>query len=192
VKLQEHFARSLLAESGLPVPPSRLAGTPDEVARAAELFAAEGFDEVVVKAQVLVGGRGKAGGVRVARGAEEARAAGEAILALTIKGIPVRRVLVAPAARIVRELYLAAVLDRTARRILVMASGEGGVEIEEVARERPDAIVRVHAHPHLGLLGFEARRLALALDLPLDRQREFVAIAKGLVRVMTANDCDLV
>ena len=192
MKLQEHSARTLLAEQGLPVPPSRLASTPDEVAHAAELFASEGFDEVVVKAQVLVGGRGKAGGVRVAKGAEAARAAGEAIFGLRIKGIQVRRVLVAPAARIRRELYLSAVLDRSARRILVMASGEGGVEIEEVARERPDAIARVHAHPHLGLLDFEARRLALALGLPLGQQREFVAIAKALVRTMLANDCDLV
>jgi succinyl-CoA synthetase beta subunit len=192
VKLQEHHARRLLAEQGLPVPPSRLASTPDEVAQAAERFAAEGADQVVIKAQVLAGGRGKAGGVRVARGADQARAAGEAILGLTIKGIPVRRVLVAPAADIERELYLSAVLDRSARRILVMASSEGGIDIEEVARDRPDAIVRVHAHPHLGLLDYQAREAALALNLPSDQQRQFVRIAKGLVITMVANDCDLV
>jgi succinyl-CoA synthetase beta subunit len=192
VKLQEHHARRLLAIEGLPVPPARLATTPQEVGDAAAAFAAEGSDAVVIKAQVLVGGRGKAGGVRVARGVAEARAAGEAILGMSIKGITVRRVLVAPAARIVRELYLSVVVDRAARRILVMASGEGGVDIEQVARERPGAVLREHAHPHLGLFAFQARRMALRLGLPADLQRTFVRIAQGLVATMEANDADLV
>ena len=192
MKLQEHHARRLLAAQGLPIPPSRLAITADEVAEAAVSLMAEGAERVVIKAQVLVGGRGKAGGVRLAASAEEARAAGAAILGMSIKGITVRRVLVAPAARIVRELYLSAVIDRAARRILVMASAEGGVEIEEVARSRPDAILRAHAHPHLGLFDFQARRLALDLDLPNEQQRPFALIAKGLVATMLTDDCDLV
>ena len=192
MKLQEHHARRLLAIEGLPVPPARLATTPQEVADAAAAFASEGSDAVVIKAQVLVGGRGKAGGVRVARGVDEARAAGEAILGMSIKGITVRRVLVAPAARIVRELYLSVVVDRAARRILVMASGEGGVDIEQVARERPGAVLREHVHPHLGLFAFQARRMALRLGLTADLQRRFVRIAQGLGATMQANDADLV
>jgi succinyl-CoA synthetase beta subunit len=192
VKLQEHHARRLLAAQGLPVPSFRLATTPDEVADATAEFLSEGAERVVIKAQVLVGGRGKAGGVRLAGSLAEAREAGAAILGMSIKGIIVRRVLVAPAARIERELYLAALIDRSARRILVMASAEGGMEIEDVAATRPDAIVRVHAHPHLGLLDFQARRLALGLGLPPDQQRDFGRIAKGLVATMLAYDADLV
>ena len=116
----------------------------------------------MVKAQVLVGGRGKAGGVKLAADPAEAEDIARAILALTIKGIPVRKVLVAAAADIAREYYLGAILDRASRRIVVMASAEGGVEIEEVARVTPEAIVRVAAHPHLGLLDWQARSLAFA------------------------------
>jgi succinyl-CoA synthetase beta subunit len=130
--------------------------------------------------------------VRLAGSLAEARDVGAAILGMSIKGITVRRVLVAPAALIEREIYLAALIDRAARRILVMASAEGGVEIEEVAATRPEAILRVHAHPHLGLLDFQARRLALGLGLPADQQRDLVRIAKGLVATMLAYDADLV
>jgi succinyl-CoA synthetase beta subunit len=110
---------------------------------------------------------------------------------MDIKGITVRKVLVAPAAEIVQEFYLAAVLDRAERAILLMGSAEGGVDIEEVARENPQAIVRVHAHPHLGLLPFQARRMAFALGLGA-HVKDAVRIAQGLVDVMVANDADLV
>ena len=96
---------------------------------------------------MLVGGRGKAGGVKLAGSADEAREVAGAILGMDIKGFTVRKVLVGPAADIVKEYYLAAVLDRAARRILLMGSAEGGVEIETVAEERPEAIVRIHAAP---------------------------------------------
>ena len=115
-----------------------------------------------------------------------------AILALEIKGIPVRKLLVGPAADIVREYYLGAILDRASRRIVVMASAEGGVEIEEVARVNPAAIHRLEAHPHLGLLDWQARQLAFAVGLGGPHLRDFVAIAKGLVATMLANDADLV
>ncbi len=146
---------------------------------------------MVIKAQVLVGGRGKAGGVKLAATPAEAEAVADAILGMDIKGITVRKVLVAPAADIVREFYLGAVLDRGARRILLMGSAEGGVEIEQVAAERPEAIVRIHAHPHLGLLDWQARQMAFALGLGA-HLKAAVAIAKGLVRTMTAYDADLV
>jgi succinyl-CoA synthetase beta subunit len=162
------------------------------VADAAAAFLGDGAGSVVVKAQVLVGGRGKAGGVRLAGDVEEARAAGRAILSTSIKGIPVRSVLVAPAARIVREHYLAAVVERSARRVVLMASAEGGVEIEEVARARPEAILREHVHPHLGLFDYQARRLAIGLALGPQHFAAFGAIARGVVATMLGNDCDLV
>jgi succinyl-CoA synthetase beta subunit len=145
-----------------------------------------------VKAQVLVGGRGKAGGVKLAATPEEAEAVAAAILSLEIKGIPVRKVLVAAAADIAKEYYLGAILDRASRRIVVMASAEGGVEIEEVARATPEAIHRVAAHPHLGLLDWQARQLAFAIGLGGRFLRDFVALAKGIVATMVANDADLV
>ncbi len=192
MKLQEFHARELLAAAGLPVPPGRVATTPGEVADAARELLAAGARGVVVKAQVLVGGRGKAGGVKLAATPAEAAQVAEQILGMTIKGIVVRKVLVAPASEIRHEYYLGAVLDRAAQRILVMGSAEGGVEIEQVAQEKPEAIVRVHAHPHLGLFDFQARQVALALGLTGPHLADAVAIAKGLVRVMVERDADLV
>jgi succinyl-CoA synthetase beta subunit len=192
VKIQEADAKSLLLAQGLPVPPWEVARTPAEARAAAERMLAAGAAAVVVKAQVLVGGRGKAGGVKLARSADEAQAVATDILALTIKDIPVRKVLVTPAADIVREYYLGAILDRASRRIVVMASAEGGVEIEEVARTRPEVIHRLAAHPHLGLLDWQARELAFALGLGGPHLRSFVTIASGLVATMLADDADLV
>jgi len=191
VKLQEYHAKTLLARAGLPVPEWAVASSPGEARLQAETFLARGAGKVVIKAQVLVGGRGKAGGVKLAASGAEAERVAGAILGMDIKGIVVRRVLVAPAAEIEREIYLAAVLDRTERKILLMGSAEGGVEIETLAEERPDAIVRIHAHPHLGLLDWQARKLAFALGLG-DHLKAAVAIAQGLQRVMVENDADLV
>jgi succinyl-CoA synthetase beta subunit len=191
VKLQEADAKSLLVAQGLPVPGWAVAHSASEARAAAEHHFATGSDAVVIKAQVLVGGRGKAGGVKLARSPEEAETVAEAILGMDIKGMTVRKVLVAAAADIVKEFYLAAVLDRAERRILLMGSAEGGVEIETVAAEHPDAIVRRHADPNLGLLDFQARELAFALGLGA-HLKETVRIAKGLVATMTAYDADLV
>jgi succinyl-CoA synthetase beta subunit len=192
VKLQEFHAKTLLQQAGLPVPAWSVAASPAEVRQLAESYLTAGTERVVVKAQVLVGGRGKAGGVKLAASPDEAEAVGRRILGLEIKGIPVRKVLVAPAADIVREFYLGAVLDRGARRILLMGSGEGGVEIEEVAREKPEAISSVHAHPHLGLLDYQARLLAFDMGLGRAHYREGARIARGLVEVMLDADADLV
>jgi succinyl-CoA synthetase beta subunit len=192
MKLQEFHAKHLLMEQGLPVPEFSVAETPAEVAAATAGYLATGAGRVVVKAQVLVGGRGKAGGVKLAASPEEAAEIAGQILGMDIKGTTVRRLLVAPAAEIASEYYLACVLDRTARKVLFMGSPEGGVEIEQVAAENPGAITYVHAHPHLGLLDHQARRLAFALGLGGPHLRDFVAIAKGLYRTMVANDADLV
>jgi succinyl-CoA synthetase beta subunit len=191
VKLQEFHAKTLLSRAGLPVPPYAVASTPAEARAQAQAFLYEGADAVVVKAQVLVGGRGKAGGVKLARSADEAQEVAEAILGMDIKGITVRRVLVAPGADIQRELYLAAVLDRAEQRIMLVGSAEGGVEIETLAEEQPDAIARVHAHPHLGLQPFQAREMAFRLGLG-GHLKQAAAICTGLVKVMIDEDADLV
>jgi succinyl-CoA synthetase beta subunit len=193
VKLQEADAKALLVAQGLPVPDWAVAHTADEARMAAARFLEAGAvgGKVVIKAQVLVGGRGKAGGVRLAATPDEAADVAGHILGMDIKGMTVRKVLVGPAADIVKEYYLSAVVDRAARRILLMGSAEGGVEIEQVAAATPEAIVRRHADPLLGLLDYQARDLAFALGLGA-HLREAVAIAKGLVATMQANDADLV
>jgi succinyl-CoA synthetase beta subunit len=193
VKLQEADAKSLLVAQGLPVPGWAVAHTPAEARAAAERFlgAEPPGAKVVIKAQVLIGGRGKAGGVKLAGSADEAEAVAARILGMDIKGYPVRKVLVGPAADIVKEFYLAAVLDRAERRILLMGSAEGGVEIETVAETNPEAIIRRHADPNLGLLDFQARDLAFAMGLR-GHLKSAVAIAKGLVTTMRAYDADLV
>ena len=191
MKIQEADAKSLLAEQGLPVPPWEVARTADEARAAAERVFRAGADKVVIKAQVLVGGRGKAGGVKLASSVDEAERVAAAILGMDIKGITVRKVLVAAAADIVREYYLSALIDRSARRVLVLGSAQGGIEIEQVAAENPDAIVSVHADPALGLLDHQARRLAFAMDFG-PHWKAAASIARGLVRTMQAYDADLV
>jgi succinyl-CoA synthetase beta subunit len=191
VKLQEYHSKSLLYQAGLPVPPWSVAASPEEAGTQAQGYLEAGADRVVIKAQVLVGGRGKAGGVKLAGSADEAAAVAGQILGMQIKDITVRRVLVGPAADIVRELYLAAVLDRAAKRILFMGSAEGGVEIEQLAVSNPGAIRTLHAHPHLGLLDYQARLLAFDLGLG-GHLKAAVGIAKGLFKVMVDNDADLV
>jgi succinyl-CoA synthetase beta subunit len=192
VKIQEADAKSLLVAQGLPVPAWELARTPGEVKAAAQRFFDAGASRVVIKAQVLVGGRGKAGGVKVASSADEAAEVGSRILGMDIKGITVRKVIVGGAVEIAKEYYLGAIIDRATRRIVLMASAEGGVEIEEVARVNPGAIHRVSADPQLGLLAFQARGLGLAIGLRDSLLNQFVAIAQGLYATMKANDADLV
>jgi succinyl-CoA synthetase beta subunit len=181
VDLFEYQARDLLASHGVPVLPGGVAETPDQ----AEAIAREIAAPVVVKAQVKVGGRGKAGGVKLAASPEEAESVAAGILGMSIKGIVVRKVLVAAAADIVKELYLSAVLDRAARQILLMGSAEGGVEIEEVAAERPEAIVGIHADPLLGLEDWQARDLAFRMGLGA-HLKAAVLVANGLVATMLA------
>jgi succinyl-CoA synthetase beta subunit len=191
VKIQEADAKSLLLAQGLPVPDWEVAHDVEEVRFAADRFFLAGAQQIVIKAQVLVGGRGKAGGVKLAGFPEQAELIGGSILGMDIKGITVRKVLVAAAADIAKEFYMSAVLDRAAGRILLMGSAEGGVEIEQVAADNPAAIVRVHADPLLGLLDFQARELVFAMGLGA-HLKAGVAIAKGLVATMRAYDADLV
>jgi len=187
LKLQEYRSKEILARHGVPVSPGEVATTSAEARAAAEHLGGP----VVVKAQVLVGGRGKAGGVKLAADPAAAERAAAEIIGLVIKGVRVRTVLVAPAAEIAHEYYLGIVLDRVSREITVIASAEGGVEIEETARTNPAAILRVGLHPLIGLQEHNVRRVAFFLGLPAELRRAFGPIMRGLADAFTDSDADL-
>ncbi len=188
MKLHEYQARDILAKYGLPVTGGGVASTPAEARAIAEQIGGK----VVVKAQVFVGGRGKAGGVKLADTPEQAEQVASQILGMDIKGLTVEKVLVAEAITYEREIYLGVVMDRAAKRVVVMASAEGGVEIEEVAKTNPDAIVKIAAHPELGLLDYQARELAFGIGITDGKQaRQFAQIASALYRIYIENDASL-
>ena len=187
MKIHEYQAKEILARHGIPVNSGELATTPED----AEAIARKIGKMVVVKAQVLVGGRGKAGGVKLAKTPEEAREKAQQILGMDIKGITVQKVLIADAADIAQEYYLGAILDRGSKQIVVMASAAGGVEIEEVARETPELIHRVGVDPLIGFQDFQARDLAYAMEIPAPLIRDFVKICRGLVDALIASDASL-
>ena len=186
MNLHEYQAKDLFARHGLPVLPGQVAATPEEARDIAGTLAGT----VVIKAQVLVGGRGKAGGVQLARTPDEAFVKARDILALTIKGLPVRRVLVAQAVEIARELYLSIVLDRAAKLPLIMLSAEGGVEIEEVARLTPEKIVRRHIGLE-GLRPYQARALFRPLFTDARQVSQATDILMKLWAVFRDGDCSL-
>ncbi|MBC8368329.1 ADP-forming succinate--CoA ligase subunit beta [bacterium] len=157
MKIHEYQAKKIFRRFGIPIPDDRLAMTPDEVKQAAKDL---GGGLVVVKAQVLVGGRGKAGGVKLAEDPNDARDKAEAILGMNLKGLTVKKVLVSPAVDILSELYVGIVQDRAGQRATLMVSAAGGVDIEEVARTAPEKIVKFGINPRLGLRPFEARQVA--------------------------------
>ncbi len=187
MKLHEYQARALFVEAGIPVPASKVAVS----AREAREIADEIGKPVVVKAQVLVGGRGKAGGVILAETPAAAHEAASKILGLTIGGHPVAKVLVAEASEIEREIYLGAIIDRNAKRILLMASGEGGVEIEQVARTNPSAIYREYVQASGILDAHQGRRLGFMLGLDWKQVRQFESIAGSLVELAVRIDASL-
>lgn len=187
MKLHEYQSKFLFREFGIPIPEGKVAATAAE----ARQIASEIGGIVVIKAQVHVGGRGKAGGVKVAKNAEEARAYAEDILGMTIKGLRVQKVLVDPGADITREIYLAITNDRGAGKPLIMASMEGGMDIEQLNRERPDAIMREHIDPILGLQGFQVTYIASAMGMPRALWRQFAAIMNGLYRCYVESDAEL-
>ncbi|MBK9943765.1 MAG: ADP-forming succinate--CoA ligase subunit beta [Kouleothrix sp.] len=188
MKLHEYQARDILARYGIPVTGGGVAATPAEARAIAEQIGAK----VVVKAQVFVGGRGKAGGVKLADTPAQAEQVAGQILGMNIKGLTVEKVLVAEAISYEREIYLGVVMDRASKRIVLMASAEGGVEIEEVARTNPTAIVKVAAHPTLGLQPFQARELAFGIGLTDGKQaRQFAQIANALYKAYMDTDANL-
>jgi succinyl-CoA synthetase beta subunit len=188
MKLHEYQARDLLAKYGIPVTGGGVAATPAEARAIAEQLGRK----VVVKAQVFVGGRGKAGGVKLADTPDQAEQVAGQILGMDIKGLTVEKVLVAEAITYQKEIYLSAILDRATKRVVMIASSEGGVEIEEVAKTNPEAIIKIPAHPTLGLQEFQARELAFAIGLSDGKQaRQFAQIATALYKVFVDTDASL-
>jgi succinyl-CoA synthetase beta subunit len=192
MNLHEYQAKQILKKHGLPVLAGYLCYTAGEVEAAADNL---GGGVCVVKAQVHAGGRGKAGGVKVAKTATEARTHGEKILGMTLvtpqtgaQGKLVRKVYVEAGCNIAKEYYLSLLVDRAKRCISIIASTEGGMEIEEVAHKTPEKILTVKIDPKVGLQGFQSLKLAVELGLPAETRKPFGELMKGLYSVFTSYD----
>ena len=195
MKVHEYQAKALLREFGVSVPNGDVTDTPEGARAIAQRLGGT----VVVKAQIHAGGRGKAGGIKLADGPAAAETAARQILGMMLKtpqtppeGIKVRRVMVEEASAIDRELYLSMTLDRGRSTHVVMASQAGGMDIEEVAAKTPDKILREWTHPALGLQGFQARRIAFGLGLAGEQLKQGVALIQNLFAFYLAKDCSLV
>ncbi|MCU1477721.1 MAG: sucC [Subtercola sp.] len=186
--LFEYQARDLFESYGVPVLPGIIADTPEEVRAAAEKLGGV----TVVKAQVKVGGRGKAGGVKVAKNPDEAEEAAKSILGLDIKGHVVKRVMVAGGARIAQEFYFSVLLDRSNRTFLSMTSVEGGMEIEQLAVERPEALARIEVNPLEGISEATAAEIATAANFPADLVPKVAPVIAKLWDVFVGEDATLV
>ena len=189
MNLHEYQGRELFASYGIPVLPGFVATTPEEAREAATKL---GGGHVVVKAQVHAGGRGKAGGVKLAENAEQAGELAKAILKLRIKDLPVRKVLVAKAAEITSEAYYGITLERAARRHVVIASAAGGMDIEEVARKTPDKIVRHLVNPKTGLTAEEALDIARRVQGKEEQAKQAADILLKLWKLVSEKDTSLV
>lgn len=187
MKLHEYQSKAIFGKYGIPIPKGRVAATAAEAKHIAE----ELGGRVVIKSQVLVGGRGKAGGVKVARNADEAEQYAQQILTMEIKGLPVRKVLVDEAAAIDTEIYFSITNDRAAKKPVMIASAAGGVDIEEVAATMPEKIIKVYIDPLLGLRDYQARDIAASIDLPRELWRDFSKIAAGLWQAYLETDATL-
>jgi succinyl-CoA synthetase beta subunit len=187
VKLYEYQAKQIFASYGLPVPKGEPAGTPDQVEQAASRVGGK----VVIKAQVHVGGRGKAGGVKLADTPRQAREIGQQMLGMSLKGFVVKQVLVEQALPIEKEYYLSFTLDRDNQQIIGICSAMGGVDIEEVAASHPDKIVRMPVDIAFGPFDFQVRALIREAGLDASRSREIAALIKKLYEVYVATDASL-
>jgi succinyl-CoA synthetase beta subunit len=198
MKIHEYQAKDILARYGVAVPRGEMVTTRDEAERVAKELLDSGAKGVVVKAQIHAGGRGKGGGVKLAKSAEEAGQLAEKILGMTLvthqtgpEGRVVRRVLIEETLPIARELYLGIVLDRVAAKPVFMASAAGGMEIEEVAARDPKAILKEHVEPGIGLLPFQARRLGFGLGLKSEEINGAVKLMTALYRACEETDASL-
>jgi succinyl-CoA synthetase beta subunit len=188
MKIHEYQAKQIFAEAGIPVPAGDVA---DNAARVVEL--AEGFNKpVMVKAQVHVGGRGKAGGVKYADSPEAAGVLGQKIIGMNIKGLTVKKVLVTVAEDILSESYVGIILDRDTQRPVIMVSAAGGVDIEEVAAKTPEKIHKLAVDPVLGLKSYQARELAFKLYRDIGQIRQAADILMKLYKVFWEADASLV
>ena len=200
MNVHEYQAKDLFRKHGLPVPKGKPVFSADEARKAAEALIAEtGNETVVVKAQIHAGGRGKAGGVKVVKGAAAAADAANTLLGKVLvtkqtgpSGKRVERLLVEQGIAIERELYLALVVDRESRRVVVMGSTEGGVDIEEVAATRPEKILRAIVDPAVGLMPYQARQLAFGLSLKKDQVKPFSVLVTKLATLFAQEDASLV
>ena len=196
MKIHEYQAKAILARHGVPAPRGEVAFT---AAEAGEIAQRLGGGVVVVKAQIHAGGRGKGGGVKLARSPEEAEKLAGSMLGMTLithqtgpEGRIVSRVLVEEGLQMTRELYLSIVLDRTSGKPVMMASAAGGMDIEEVAASTPDKIARVYIEPGVGLMPFEARQLAFAIGLDGPQVNKAVKLMGALYETFVARDASLV
>jgi succinyl-CoA synthetase beta subunit len=196
MNLHEYQAKKLFADYGIPVPEGKAVSSPSDARAAAQELGGEVW---VVKAQAHTGGRGKAGGVTLAKSLDEVEAAAEAILGMTLvtkqtgpEGLPVNLVLVEQGSDIARELYLGALLDRACSRVTFMASAAGGMNIEEVAAETPEKILTTVVDPAAGLQPYQCRKLAFGLGLEGDQIKQFGRIMMGLYRLYMAKDVSLI
>ncbi|MDE3188708.1 MAG: ADP-forming succinate--CoA ligase subunit beta [Acidobacteriota bacterium] len=198
MKIHEYQAKEILARYGVPVPRGEVANTPEEAAAVARKLLAEGAGGVVVKAQIHAGGRGKGGGVKVARTREDAELHVKNILGMQLvthqtgpQGQKVQRLLIEETAAIDRELYLGIVLDRAAAKLVFMASQAGGMEIEEVAAKDPKAIYKAYIDPAVGFQPYQARELAFALGLKPTQINDAVKFMMGLYKAYMDTDASL-
>src|SRR5579883_1851988 len=198
MKIHEYQAKDILARYGVAVPRGEMANTLDEALDVAKKLFSGGANGVVVKAQIHAGGRGKGGGVKVAKNLEEAEQYAKQILGMQLvthqtgpQGQKVQRLLIEETANIDRELYLGIVLDRAAAKLVFMASQAGGMEIEEVAAKDPDAIVKVHIDPAVGFMPYQGRRLAFALGLKPEQINDAVKFMSGLYKMFIETDASL-
>src|SRR3954468_20869376 len=195
MKIHEYQSRKILGDAGIPVPPAEVAMTADEAADAFKKF---GGQMCVVKAQVYAGGRGKAGFVRLVKSADEALDAAKFMLTHRMTspqtgpdGVPVSVLLVAPGVEIAKEYYLGITVDRGRNTVTLIASAEGGVEIEEVARKSPEKVIKEPLHPLLGLQGYQARDIAFKLGFKDKMAGEAAKIMSSLAKVAVKTDASL-
>ncbi len=188
MKVHEYQAKEIFKKYGILTPKERMCRTVEEAVAASKEIGIP----CVIKAQVMVGGRGKAGGIKLAKSAEEVKQHAQAILSMEIKGIPVKKVLVSEAIDIGSEAYLGIIIDRTEKRTVVMACKEGGVEIEEIARQKPEAIHKVYADPLMGLLPHKGREVGLFLYDDPKIAFECAAVTAKLYKIFNDLDSSLV
>jgi len=196
MNLHEYQAKQLFARYGVPVTRGEMATTPRQAAAAADRL---GGAVWVVKAQVHAGGRGKAGGVKIARSSEEVHEAANAMLGTRLvtkqtgpEGLPVNEVFVEAGSEIERELYLSLLVDRGQKRIAIMASQDGGMDIEEVAANTPERIITVAVHPAAGLQPYQSRKLGFALGLDDGQIKQFIELTMNLYRLFVESDTSLI
>jgi succinyl-CoA synthetase beta subunit len=199
MKIHEYQAKAILSKYGVPVPRGELATTREEAEEIAKRLLQNGASGVVVKAQIHAGGRGKGGGVKLAKSAEEAGELAGRMLGMTLvthqtgpEGRVVRRLLIEETLPIARELYLSMLLDRAEAKLLIMASQAGGMEIEQVAAEHPEAIIKEYVETAVGLQPFQARKIAFGLGLKGDEIKHAAQLLFGIYRAYLESDASLV